>query len=159
MTAKPKLSEYLPNTKKQKPTNSSLLFPELQQDLSKNLDLVGNVKGLVIVVILKNGQKVEEWFLSFFGRDKAPTISQERPQMTKSTKGAPVAIIQLEDRDLLKFITGGLPGLKALNEGRIKIVGDLTFASELESVFNNAGGVEKVKEYLKKAKLALSSKL
>jgi hypothetical protein len=50
-------------------------------------------------------------------------------------------------------VTGGLHGLKAFAENRIRIAGDVELASQLEEVFMKTGGVEKAKEFLKKAKL------
>ena len=89
-----------------------------------------------------------------------PTISQTKPQFsTKSGKSVPVTIIEIEDKDILKFVTGGLHGLKAINENRIKIAGDLTLASELEQVFIKTGGVEKAKQFFSKAKGLVKSKL
>jgi hypothetical protein len=48
-------------------------------------------------------------------------------------------------------LTGGLHGLKAFAENRIKIAGDVSLASELEQIFLKTGGIEKAKEFMKKA--------
>ncbi|KAJ3305523.1 hypothetical protein HDV03_001389 [Kappamyces sp. JEL0829] len=57
----------------------------------------------------------------------------EKPQFTPNRKyKMPVAIIEIEDKDILKFVTGGLHGFQALNENRIKIAGDVALALSLE---------------------------
>jgi putative sterol carrier protein len=87
-------------------------------------------------------------------------VSREKPHFpTKGTK-VPVCIIELEDRDILKFVTGGLHGLKAFTENKIRIAGDITLAVQLEEVFRTTGGVEKAKEFLKNSGSSLlASKL
>ncbi|KAJ3271154.1 hypothetical protein HDV01_007012 [Terramyces sp. JEL0728] len=142
MTVGKKLTELQP--KKDKPTHASMLFPELQKELTQKPELVGNAEG----------------YLVFRGRDKPPTITQDAPPFPKgkSTR-LPVTIVEIEDRDIFKFITGGLPGLKALSENRIKIAGDIGFAMQLEEIFNKTGGVEKTREFIRKAKALVKSKL
>lgn len=49
--------------------------------------------------------------------------------------------------------------MKALSENRIKIAGDIGFAMQLEEIFNKTGGVEKTKEFIRKAKALAKSKL
>jgi hypothetical protein len=107
-------------------------------------------------------------FLTFHGREKAPSISLEKPQFTPGRKyNMPVAIVEIEDKDILKFITGGLHGLQALNENRIKIAGDVALAMSLEegehlrltTVFIKTGGIDKVKAFFAKAKTLTKSKL
>ena len=96
-------------------------------------------------------------FLSFHGRVKSPMISQEKPEFTAGRKyKMPVCIIEIEDRDILKFLTGGLHGFRALREERIKIAGDILLAAQMEEVFIKTGGVEKVKDFFAKAKAAIS---
>ncbi|KAJ3325706.1 hypothetical protein HDV06_003507 [Boothiomyces sp. JEL0866] len=158
MTVEKKLTELQP--KKDKPTHASMLFPELLKELTQKPELVGNAEGLFMILVTKNGKKVEEWYLVFRGRDKPPTISQDAPAFPKAkTTKIPVTIVEIEDRDIFKFITGGLPGLKALSENRIKIAGDIGFAMQLEEIFNKTGGVEKTKEFIRKAKALAKSKL
>ncbi len=86
-------------------------------------------------------------------------ISKERPTLptTKSSdnKSLPIVVLQLEDRDLLKFITGGLSGIKGYTEGKIKIVGDMEAARSLERMFVKAGGVEKSMKLVKTIKAKL----
>lgn len=125
---------------KEKKLTSAVLFPRIAQVLKRNPQLVA-VKGFFVVSVTQNKLKKDEWYL-LFGDDMY--IGQTLP----STSLKPV-IIQLEDKYLLKFITGGLHGVQALAKGYIKIAGDAQMASELEAVFVKAGGVEKVRDWLK----------
>jgi hypothetical protein len=90
-------------------------------------------------------------YILFQGKNTPPTLSQNKPSSLK--KGMPIVLIEIEDSDILHFITGGLTGLQALGKKKIKILGDLELAQELESIFAKAGGVEKAMRFLKKAKL------
>ncbi|KAJ3294210.1 hypothetical protein HK104_003848 [Borealophlyctis nickersoniae] len=151
---KDKLAEFLP-TRTEKPLNASILFPELAKELRNNPSLAGNVKGLVVVTVLKNRVKKDEWYGVFQGRDAKPIISQTRPSFpptNSAVAGLPVVVVELEDADILNMITGGLTGLKAFTTNRIKIVGDLDVARQIEEVFVKTGGVEKAMEYLERAK-------
>ena len=76
-----------------------------------------------------------------------------RPEIPKKVDGKtiPVVLIELDDQDIFKFITGGMHGLKAFAQGKIKIAGDLLLATELEEVFIKTGGVEKTKQFMAKA--------
>ncbi|KAI8907589.1 hypothetical protein BC831DRAFT_494650 [Entophlyctis helioformis] len=148
-----KLLEQLQPARAQKPSHASLLFPELHRELSANPELIGSLTGLFVVTVLKKGEKKEEWYMVFQGRDVPPTISQTRPNIPKGTdaaKGFPAVVVEIEDTDIFKFITGGLPGLKAFTEGRVKIAGDLMLAQQLEEVFYKTGGLEKTRLFLEK---------
>lgn len=57
--------------------------------------------------------------------------------------------VELEDKDLLKMITGGMNGIKAYTQKRLKISGDLELAREIEKIFVKAGGVKKVMAYIR----------
>ena len=138
------MNKYLEKPKK--PTNSSVLFPQLKKHLAQDPSIAGNLKGLFIIQILLKSKPVEEWFMTFKGNNQPPQISQTKPELIKGR----VAIIALEDQDLLKFIVGGLHGVQAISEQRIKIAGDIEFCSELEQVFIKMGGIEKAKEFLSK---------
>ncbi len=87
----------------------------------------------------------------FKGRDAKPTVSKDKPAGFK--KGIPIVLLEIEDADILKFVTGGLTGTQALSQKKIKILGDLELAMELQTVFAKAGGVEKAMAFLKKSKL------
>ncbi|KAL2913081.1 hypothetical protein HK105_207426 [Polyrhizophydium stewartii] len=157
--SKSALDNYLP-PKAEKPLNASLLFPEIAREMAANPDLVGSLTGLFIVSVLKRGERRQEWFLLFQGRNSPPSISQTRPSLPKAVddKPIPVVVIEIEDQDLYKFITGGLHGLKAISENRIKIAGDLVLAQQLEEVFIKTGGVEKTKVFMAKAAAALRAR-
>lgn len=58
-----KLEHELLNQKKEKPTNASLLFPEIQKELEAHKELSGSLAGLFIIQVLVNGTRVEEWYL------------------------------------------------------------------------------------------------
>lgn len=90
-------------------------------------------------------------YILFQGKDSPATVSQSKPASLK--KGVPIVLIEIEDSDILNFITGGLTGLQALSKKKIRVLGDLELAQELESLFSKAGGVEKAMAFLKKAKL------
>ena len=87
-----------------------------------------------------------------FKAKHAPLISQQKPNVDPKTT---VGIIEIEDGDIYKFITGGTSGVQALAQGKIKVGGDLEFAHQLQTIFINAGGLNKTKEYLKRAKAKL----
>ncbi|KND01314.1 uncharacterized protein SPPG_03126 [Spizellomyces punctatus DAOM BR117] len=147
---KDKLAEYLP-PKSAKPTNASILFPELQRELEADPTLAKNLKGLFIVTVLQKGVKKDEWFLLFKGINTKPVISQTRPTLPAPSKTPlPVILVEIEDADILNFITGGLPALKAYTSQRVRIVGDLLLAQQLEDVFSKAGGPEKAMKYLER---------
>ncbi|KAJ3009698.1 hypothetical protein HKX48_007792 [Thoreauomyces humboldtii] len=157
---KDKLAEFLPH-RPAKPTNAQILFPELQRELNAEPGLAKNLQGLFIVTVLQKGVKGDEWYLLFKGLGSPPVISQTRPTLpppsASSKKHAggfplPVVLIEIEDHDILNFITGGLPALKAYTSQRVKIIGDLLLAQQLEDVFAKAGGAEKVAGFLKNAK-------
>lgn len=61
----------------------------------------------------------------------------------------PKVLFEIDDKDLLKMITGGLNGIKAYTTKRLRIKGDLQLASDLEKLFVKAGGVEKVMNYVR----------
>jgi hypothetical protein len=60
-SAKEKLAEFTGQPKAEKPLNSSILFPEIAKEIAKDPNLIGGLKGLFIVTILKKGVKKEEW--------------------------------------------------------------------------------------------------
>lgn len=80
-----------------------------------------------------------------------PVISQTRPTLPPPSKSPlSVIMIEIEDADILNFITGGLPALKAYTTQRVRVVGDLILAQQLEDVFTKAGGKEKAMAFLEK---------
>ena len=73
------------------------------------------------------------------------TDDEEKARSSAKTK-VRVVKIQVEDSDLVNFITGGMTGVKAYMTGKIKVRGDLMLAQRLEEVFEKAGG-RKVNTY------------
>ena len=74
-------------------------------------------------------------------------MSLEKPKVAQDTG---IVVIEIEDRDLLKFLTGGLSGLQALASKKVYIHGDLELAKSLEDIVVKAGGVDKVFSFIKK---------
>lgn len=145
-------------------TNASIIFPQIQKQLTAQPDLVSNLRGLFIInVIFEKGvqsefvKKVskvnEEWYLLFQGKDASPIISKQKPSIPSSK--IPVVLIDLNDKHLLNFVSGGLSGIKAVASGQIKIIGDLELAQKLEQVFESAGGVEKTMKFIQEWKSKL----
>ena len=133
-----------------KPTKhlvSSLIFPEIQKELIANPSLVGSLQGLLVIIVLKNSVEQDEWFV-LLRQGQPPKITTTKPE---NIDGLKVGIVRLEDRTVMKFISGGLTGVNALANGKIKVAGDLEFINELGNVFYAAGGVEKTTAYLKAA--------
>ncbi|KAJ3203575.1 hypothetical protein HDU67_010106 [Dinochytrium kinnereticum] len=140
--------------------HSSILFPELAKEINNDPSSTANLNGLFIVTVLKKGTAVDEWYLLFQGRGTPAVISQTRPNLpSPPVKGKtasadaksqiPVVVVEIEDHDILNFVTGGLSAVKAFVSGRIKIVGDMQTAFQLEEVFVKAGGVEKTLRFIK----------
>ncbi|KAJ1561927.1 hypothetical protein HK405_001763 [Cladochytrium tenue] len=104
----------------------------------------------------------------FPGAGQPPTISTQRPSASSvrpTSKGGkasagtvaslPVVVVEIEDSDILNFVTGGLHGLRAFVSGRIRVLGDHQVALQLEEVFNKAGGVEKAMKFLREHNIAV----
>jgi hypothetical protein len=72
-------------------------------------------------------------YLLFQGRDAAATISQTRP-LLPSRHSLPVVVTEVEDGDILNFLTGGQNGVQAYVSGKVKIVGDLQLGLQLQEV-------------------------
>ncbi|ORE02268.1 hypothetical protein BCV72DRAFT_215604 [Rhizopus microsporus var. microsporus] len=108
------------------PLIADILLPEIEKQLIQDDSLWPNIKGLYpIITTHKDMVKRAKVF-------KVKTIK-----------------IQVEDHDLLNFITGGMTGVKAYMAGRIKVRGDLVLAQKLEEVFEKAGGRERAIEFMK----------
>ncbi|KAL1922441.1 uncharacterized protein VTP21DRAFT_9980 [Calcarisporiella thermophila] len=162
------MARNLIRKRRERPLNATILFPELQRELEKNPRLCGNLKGYFIVTVKKKGEPKAEWYLLFQGQEKPPVISSQRPAIPQqippdaerqNADSLPVVLIEIEDSDLLNFITGGLTGWGAIVSGKAKIAGDLMLAQKMEEVFKKAGGVEKVLGFLKANKIQAPSKL
>ncbi|KAF8931551.1 hypothetical protein BGZ58_007565 [Dissophora ornata] len=146
--------------------NATTLFPEIKKEIEKNPSLF-TIRGFYIFNITKKGVPMTEWYMLFQGFDAPAVVSQKRPEIPKAKRDEqpiPVAIIQIEDRDLLNFMSGGLTGSRGIVSGKIKIAGAMELAEELERMFSKAKGTEKTLTYLdqkrgksEKARARLSS--
>ncbi|KAG0303526.1 hypothetical protein BGZ98_006555 [Dissophora globulifera] len=130
--------------------NASTLFPEIRKEIVANPSLFA-IRGFFIINVTKRGVPMTEWYLLFQGFDAPATVSQQRPEIPKAKRDEdpiPVAILQLEDSDLLNFMSGGLTGPRGIVNGRIKIAGAVELAEQLEQIFKKAKGPEKTLAYL-----------
>ncbi|KAG0337452.1 hypothetical protein BG004_007639 [Podila humilis] len=127
--------------------NATTLFPEIRKELVANPSLFA-IHGFFIFNITKKGVPMTEWYPGF---ETGPVLSQKRPEIPKVKRDEqpiPVAILQIEDSDLLNFMSGGLTGPRGIVSGKIKIAGAIELAEQLEEVFRKAKGPEKTKAYL-----------
>ncbi|KAI9272613.1 hypothetical protein BY458DRAFT_508770 [Sporodiniella umbellata] len=131
------------------PLIADLLLPELERQLKEDKDLWPNIKGLFIVQVNKKKKAAATWYLILQGNTVEPIITADKEKAQAYSKLKKVRI-QVEDNDLLNFITGGLTGVKAYVAGKIKVRGDLILAQKLEQVFEKAGGRDRAIEFMKK---------
>ena len=140
---------------------ADIVFPELERELKRNPGIIGNAEGLFEVKILDQGQPRGTWYILLRGRQgpppsittHRPTIPQKLPLATDNNAGEKffkVVKVEIEDRDMLKLITGGMNGIKAYTQKKLKISGDLELARKLEQVFVKAGGVKRVMAFIRK---------
>ncbi|KAF9896893.1 hypothetical protein BX616_006547 [Lobosporangium transversale] len=130
--------------------NASTLFPEIRKEITANPSLFA-IHGFFIFNITKRGVPMTEWYLLFQGFDAPAVVSQKRPEIPKAKRDQdpiPVAILQIEDSDLLNFMSGGLTGARGIVSGKIKIAGAIELAEQLEQIFKKAKGPEKTLAYL-----------
>ncbi|KAI8096102.1 hypothetical protein BDF21DRAFT_407465 [Thamnidium elegans] len=140
------------------PLMADLMLPELERQLAEDDTLWPNVKGLYIITVTKKRKPTATWYLLLQGNDVQPVITADQAKARAATRGKVRTVkIQIEDSDLLNFITGGLTGVKAYMVGRIKVRGDLVLAQRLEEVFEKAGGKERALEFIKKNETLLSA--
>ncbi|KAK3828835.1 MAG: hypothetical protein J3Q66DRAFT_323693 [Benniella sp.] len=130
--------------------NATTLFPEIKKEIEKNPSLFA-IRGFFIFNITKKRVPMTEWYMLFQGFDAPAVVSQKRPEIPKAKKDEqpiPVAIIEVEDKDLLNFMSGGLTGSRGMVSGKIKIAGAMELCEELEQIFRKAKGAEKTLAYL-----------
>ncbi|KAJ8661137.1 hypothetical protein O0I10_002884 [Lichtheimia ornata] len=132
------------------PLASDLLLPELERQLKEEPHLIPAVKGLFIVTVTKKKKAAAVWYILLQGKDTMPVITndQEKAKDAAKTKVRTVKI-QVEDTDLVNFITGGMTGVKAYMTGKIKVRGDLILAQKLEDIFEKAGGRDRAIAFIK----------
>ncbi|KAF9179129.1 hypothetical protein BGZ51_007198 [Haplosporangium sp. Z 767] len=132
--------------------NATTLFPEIKKEIEKNPSVFA-IRGFFIFNITKRGVPMTEWYLLFQGFDAPAIVSQKKPEIPKAKQDVqpiPVAIVQVEDSDLLNFMSGGLTGSRGIVSGKIKIAGAMELAEQLEEIFRKAKGAEKTLAYLEK---------
>ncbi|KAI8984228.1 hypothetical protein BDF20DRAFT_858708 [Mycotypha africana] len=135
---------------------SNLLLPELERQLREDKNLWPNLKGLFIVTVTKKRKPAATWYFVLQGIDIMPLITASEEAAQAGVKGNIRKVkIQVEDNDLLNFITGGMTGVKAYMTGKIKVKGDLLLAQKLEEVFEKVGGRERAIEFIQKNNDAL----
>ncbi|KAF9093978.1 hypothetical protein BGX29_005193 [Mortierella sp. GBA35] len=130
--------------------NASILFPAIRSEIEANPSLFA-IRGFFIFNITKKSVPMTEWYLLFQGFDAPAVVSQKRPVLPKAKRDEdpiPVAILQIEDSDLLNFMSGGLTGSRGIVSGKIKIAGAIELAEQLEQIFYKAKGKEKTLAYL-----------
>ncbi|CEP09104.1 hypothetical protein [Parasitella parasitica] len=136
---------------------SNLLLPELERQLTEDQNLWPNVKGLFIVTVTKKKKAAAIWYLLLQGKDIMPLITSSEEDARSGVKGKIRTVkVQVDDADLLNFITGGMTGVKAYMTGKIKVRGDLLLAQRLEEVFEKLGGRERAIEFIKNNEQALA---
>ncbi|KAI8342208.1 hypothetical protein EDC96DRAFT_522518 [Choanephora cucurbitarum] len=129
---------------------ADLMLPEIERQLAEDDSLWPNVKGLFVITVTKKKKPAATWYLLLQGNEVQPVVTQDLQKARSSLKGKIKMVeIQVEDHDLLNFITGGLTGVKAYMVGRIKVQGDLVLAQKLEEVFEKAGGRDRALEFMK----------
>ncbi|KAF9439136.1 hypothetical protein BGZ76_010729 [Entomortierella beljakovae] len=130
--------------------NATTLFPEIRKEIMANPALFA-IRGFYIFNVTKKNNPMTEWYLLFQGFDAPAIVSQVKPEMPKIPRDEepmPVAVLQIEDSDLLNFMSGGLTGPRGIVSGRIKIAGAVELAEQLEQVFKKAKGQEKTLTFL-----------
>ncbi|CAO3611293.1 hypothetical protein MBANPS3_000017 [Mucor bainieri] len=136
---------------------SNLLLPELERQLKEDQNLWPNVKGLFIVTVTKKKKAAATWYLLLQGKDVMPLITASEEDARAGVKGKIRTVkVQVDDADLLNFITGGMTGVKAYMTGKIKVKGDLLLAQRLEEVFEKLGGRERAIDFIKNNEQALA---
>ncbi|KAG9321766.1 hypothetical protein KVV02_005685 [Mortierella alpina] len=136
--------------------NATTLFPEIRKEILANPSLFA-IRGFFIFNITKRRVPMTEWYLLFQGFKAPAQVSQTRPEIPKAKSDedpVPVAILQIEDSDLLNFMSGGLTvsfgtaGPRGIVSGKIKIAGAIELAEQLEEIFRKAKGPEKTLAFL-----------
>ncbi|KAI9292329.1 hypothetical protein K502DRAFT_275284, partial [Neoconidiobolus thromboides FSU 785] len=136
-----------------KDLKADILFQQLKQELKKQEDpsKFNKIRGLFIISVFNKGKYEKDWYMYFQGNNEAPIITDVRSTIntTSNQQKTAIVIIELEDKDLVNFVAGGISGIQSIMSGRVKIVGDFNLAQQLETLFLELGGVEKTMSYIK----------
>ncbi|KAK9451333.1 uncharacterized protein V1518DRAFT_408279 [Limtongia smithiae] len=160
MSSRALQSPYASTSTKSNPRvlTSTILFPELATRLATawintDVHLPRGLRAHFIFSILYHGRVVDEWCILFPGGAATPQVHHAAIPPGGKASGIPVVVLELEDRELVKYITGGLTGLKGVTTGRIRVAGDTDLALRLEEMFVKLGGVKQALEYLRQSRL------
>ena len=129
-------------------TNASVIFPIVSQTLREQPKVVKSLKGHYQFIVSRPGSGTDDevWYLCVNGSKRTPHLSQEP---IKNSKGVPLVVIHITDNDLLAWVAGKMSTMRGIVGGRIKTVGDVNLAFEIEDVFRGADGIKKTRDYLK----------
>ncbi|KAJ1511472.1 hypothetical protein HMI56_005346 [Coelomomyces lativittatus] len=120
-------------------TLATTMFRELEKELHRNPKIVGNLKGLFCIKVIRKGNPKGEWHVYFYGQNAVPEIipihDRNWDANLKKDPSLPVVYIEIDQRDLFNFFSGGLNSYKAITSGKVRVSGDLNVAMLLESVF------------------------
>ncbi|CAO3596634.1 unnamed protein product [Absidia cylindrospora] len=130
---------------------SDIVLPEVERQLLQDPTLWPNVNGFFVVSVTKKRKPASTWYILLRGNEVQPIITNNVNKVRGLAKKKKIQTVKIrvEDSDLLNFITGGLTGIKAYVNRRIKIKGDLVLAQRLENLFEKAGGRERALEYIR----------
>ncbi|CAO3612347.1 unnamed protein product [Cunninghamella echinulata] len=133
---------------------SDIVLPEVERQIVQDCSLWPNVKGFFIVNVTKRRRPATTWYILLQGNEVQPIITNKSKKVQDITKKNKIKTVKIrvEDSDLLNFVTGGLTGIKAYTNRRIRIRGDLALAQRLETLFEKAGGHERALDYIQKNK-------
>ncbi|CAO3623091.1 unnamed protein product [Cunninghamella blakesleeana] len=136
---------------------SNIVLPEVERQLVSDRSLWPNIKGFFVVSVTKRRRPATTWYILLQGNEVQPIITNNAKKVQDITKKRKIKTVKIrvEDSDLLNFVTGGLTGIKAYTNRRIKVRGDLALAQSLESLFEKAGGRERALDYIQKNKESL----
>lgn len=128
-------------------TNASVLFPIVSQTLRDTPKAVKSLRGHFQFIISRPGSGTDDevWYLCVDGQRRTPHLSQDP---IKNSKGVPLVVIHITDNDLLAWVAGKMSTMRGIVGGRIKTVGDVNLAFEIEDVWRGADGTKKTRDYL-----------
>ncbi|CDH54307.1 hypothetical protein RO3G_13053 [Lichtheimia corymbifera JMRC:FSU:9682] len=129
---------------------SDLLMPELERQLQEDPSLIPNMKALFVLTIVKKRKPMATWYCLLQGKGVMPVIT-DNEDVIKNTMKRKVKVVkvEVEDKNMVNLLTGGMTGVKAYMTGRIKVRGDLLLAQQLEQVFEKANGRKRALTFLR----------
>ncbi|BFZ58515.1 hypothetical protein PYCC9005_005578 [Savitreella phatthalungensis] len=139
-------------------TNAATIFPIVAKTLRDEPRVVKKLRGHFQFIVTRPGSGTDDeiWYLCVDGQNRPPHLSQDP---VKNTKGVPLVVIHITDKDLLAWVAGKVSTMRGIVGGRIKTIGDVNLAFEIEDVFREAGGIRKTREYLNTRREKKTTKL